>query len=401
MDGATGVRGVVVLGGAHGALALARSLRHTGLPVWHVTDGHRLAGSSRWFHRTLLWPGAGAPAAVEFLLQAARLHEWTDYLLLAAADAEVRLVSQACERLASAFLLATIPWTQLSWACEKSKAYRRAGELGIGIPRTYHPTGLEDVRTQDIRFPVVLKPSIQLERNPFTRAKAWRADDLSALVLLYRRAVELVGSANVVLQELVPGDGQTQFSYAGLWDRGMPVSEFTALRHRQFPTEFGTGTYVQVVEQPEVAALARRFLASIAYHGLVEMEFKRDPRDGGFKLIDVNPRLWTWFGLAEAAGVDFGPKLLAVARGATGIAAGTPRIGAAWAYLPRDAASAWQLVSSGSLSAGQYLRTLACVRSWGVFDVSDPVPALCDLPMAAWRALSARAGGRRSGPARA
>ena len=40
------------------------------------------------------------------------------------------------------------------------------------------------------------------------------------------------------------------------------------------------------------------------YYGLSQVEFKRDVRDGGFKLMEINPRLWQWHGLATACGVD-------------------------------------------------------------------------------------------------
>ena len=36
-----------------------------------------------------------------------------------------------------------------------------------------------------------------------------------------------------------------------------------------------------------------------------QVEFKRDPRDGRFKLMEVNPRFWLWHGLAASLGVDF------------------------------------------------------------------------------------------------
>ena len=39
--------------------------------------------------------------------------------------------------------------------------------------------------------------------------------------------------------------------------------------------------------------------------GLSQVEFKRDPRDGSYRLMEVNPRLWQWHGLAAACGVDF------------------------------------------------------------------------------------------------
>jgi predicted ATP-grasp superfamily ATP-dependent carboligase len=56
---------------------------------------------------------------------------------------------------------------------------------------------------------------------------------------------------------------------------------------------------------PELADAAVALLLALEFHGIAQVEFKRDPRDGTFKLIEVNPRLWEWHGLAAACGVDF------------------------------------------------------------------------------------------------
>jgi D-aspartate ligase len=47
-----------------------------------------------------------------------------------------------------------------------------------------------------------------------------------------------------------------------------------------------------------------RLLRQLGVHGISQVEFKLDPRSGEFKLIEVNPRLWQWHGLAAACGVD-------------------------------------------------------------------------------------------------
>ena len=52
-----------------------------------------------------------------------------------------------------------------------------------------------------------------------------------------------------------------------------------------------------------------RLLRAIGFHGVSQVEFKRDPRDGRFKLMEINPRLWQWHGLAAALGVDF-PRIV-------------------------------------------------------------------------------------------
>jgi len=54
----------------------------------------------------------------------------------------------------------------------------------------------------------------------------------------------------------------------------------------------------------EVVELGLRLLRALRFHGVSQVEFKRDPRDGLYRLMEVNPRLWQWHGLAAACGVD-------------------------------------------------------------------------------------------------
>jgi carbamoylphosphate synthase large subunit len=55
----------------------------------------------------------------------------------------------------------------------------------------------------------------------------------------------------------------------------------------------------------EVVDQGLAYLRGLECYGLSQTEFKRDPRDGAYKLMEVNPRLWQWHGLAAAVGVDF------------------------------------------------------------------------------------------------
>src|SRR5262249_6354933 len=152
-------------------------------------------------------------------------------------------------------------------------------------------------------FPLVLKPTVRTVENAFTLAKAWRADDHATLLARYDAAEALVGADAIVVQELIPGAGEAQYSYAVVCDRGKPVAELVARRRRQYPVEFGyTSTFVETVDCPEVEDAGRRLLASLDYTGIAEVEFKRDDRDGRCKLLDVNARIWTWGQIGAAAG---------------------------------------------------------------------------------------------------
>ena len=72
----------------------------------------------------------------------------------------------------------------------------------------------------------------------------------------------------------------------------------TVRRRRQHPSDFGrASTFVETIELPEIEEPSCRFLAAIGYYGLVELEYKRDPRDGVCKLLDVNARTWGYHSL--------------------------------------------------------------------------------------------------------
>jgi D-aspartate ligase len=292
--------GAVIVGGAHGSLGLARSLGRRGIPVCFLTSDHPIAKYSRYTGRTFAWAGPHHEDAVELLLDLARCHRLDGWVLMAAGDAEMRLISKHHAELSSLFRVSVPPWDVARWAYDKRLTYQRAASLGIDHPLSYHPGNLQDVALLDCRFPVILKPAVHEHRNEFTNAKAWRCDDRATLVSRYEAAARMVGTHDIVLQELIPGGGDTQFSYAGVWDRGSPVASLTARRTRQYPIDFGiTSTFVETVDQPEIEETACRFLRSLDYSGLVEVEFKYDQRDQRYKLLDVNARGWTWNALGS------------------------------------------------------------------------------------------------------
>ncbi|HTN63891.1 MAG TPA: ATP-grasp domain-containing protein, partial [Devosia sp.] len=305
-----------------------------------------------------------------------------------AADSDVRFVTEAHARLSQTFSVLLPDWHKLRWAVDKGLAYQHAAELGLAVPQIYHITSLAEAETATLQFPVVLKPAMRLTRNRFTQDKAWRADDRAQFIARYSDAADLVGAENIVVQELVPGGGDCQFSYAGLWNHGRPVLGFTARRTRQYPIEFSyTSTFVETADAPDVRAAAERFLAAIGHHGLVEIEYKRDPRSGALKLLDINPRPWSWFALAEAAGIDFGAGIAAMARG-TPVAPATARPGIGWIFLMRDLVVGFKLTTAGALGWGDYLRSLRQVRAFASFSWRDPLPGLIELPLTAFRVLS-------------
>ena len=375
--------GALIVGGAHVSIAVARSLGRQGIPVWLLAN-HPIPSYSRYVKRSFPWPGADHADGVSSIIELAKKHNLQGWVLIATGDQDMRLIAKNHALLSQHFRVATPDWDTIQWAYDKRLTYQRAAQLGIDFPKSFEPRSMREVEQLDCRFPVILKPAFRKTADEFTQAKAWKADDRAQLVALYKRAAALVGNDAIIVQEWIPGGGEAQFSYAALCERGEPIVSLTARRSRQHPIDFGrSSTFVESIEQSDVEELAGRFLKSLNYTGVAEVEFKHDSRDGHYKLLDVNGRFWTWNGLGQLAGIDF-PYL--AWRQAMGMSVSPARAqpGVAWMHASRDIMAAYGELTAGSLTLGKYLRSLGQRLTFANFAIDDPMPAIVELPVAAW-----------------
>jgi predicted ATP-grasp superfamily ATP-dependent carboligase len=374
--------GALILGGAHGSLAVARSLGRHGVPVFFLTHDHPITRFSRYTSQHATWAGPDDPGALDELLRLARsgLNGW---VLIPSGDLEVRFVAQHHDELARAFRLTTPTWDIVQWAGDKRLTYRLAADLEIPHPRTFFPKDRADLATIDFAFPLILKPTMRDQPNAFTRAKAWRVDSAEELLARYDEAAALVAREAISVQELIPGSGTAQYSFAALCRDGVPIATLVARRNRQYPIEFGfTSTCVETVHEPEVERLAKQFLQALRYDGLAELEFKLDRRDNQFKLLDFNARPWTWIALGAAADVDFAWMMWQTAIGEpVAERHGTP--GRVWMHVSRDLVAACHEILISRIKVSEFIRTWRLPLSFAAFAKDDPLPGIVDLLLSA------------------
>ncbi|HZC55341.1 MAG TPA: ATP-grasp domain-containing protein [Xanthobacteraceae bacterium] len=383
-------KGALILGGAHGSLEIARSLGRRGIRVWLITDDNLLAKLSRYVERSLTWAGPRDDGALSFLVELCHRDDLRGWVLFAGSDDDLRFVAQNHATLSGLFALTTQAWDAVRWAYDKRQMNTRAAELGMAHPQSFYPRTHDDVADIGLTFPVILKPTVREGRNAFVDAKAWRVDHPRDLPGRYEAAKALVGADAIMIQELIPGAGTAQYSYAAVCVRGAPVGTLVARRRRQYPVEFGfTSTFVETLDALDIEAAAARFLTSLNYSGLVEIEFKYDARDGLYKVLDVNARAWTWIALGTAAGIDFAAIQWALAMGEV-IAPLTARKSVSWLYFPRDLVASLHEIVAGRLSPIDYLRSLRHSSASAVFAWDDPWPAALDIPLSAVRVMTRR-----------
>jgi len=377
--------GAIVIGEHCRGLGLVRSLGRHGIPVWVLEpEGELLASTSRYCRNRLPWPRGTDSEQIDYLCSLHARHQLDGWTLFPTNDETTALLARHHAELATRFRMTVPSWDVLAWAYDKRLTNQLAAGIDVDFPKTLDVRGRDDLTSLDLRFPVVLKPAFKKGDNRFTRDKAWRADDLTTLRTRYDEARDLVGSDVIMIQELIPGGGGTQFSYGALCVEGRVLASVTARRTRQYPLEFGhSSSFVETVENPAVEQAASRLLAAMRYTGIAEVEFKYDGRDGRYKLLDVNPRAWTWHALCAAAGVDF-PYLMWRSVHGESVPEIRGRAGVRWVRMSTDALAAWCEMSRGRLSLLEYFKSMAPPVQCSVFAFDDPAPAFMGLPLIAF-----------------
>jgi D-aspartate ligase len=383
--------GALVLGGDYQGLGIVRSLGRRNVPAGVVDDEMSIAGCSRYavFSDRIASLGDGK-ATVQSLLEVGRKRKLCGWVLYATRDETVAILSQNREELGQMFRVTTPPWESIKWIWDKRNTYALAEKLGIPAPRTWHGDELNDLGKLDGHYPVALKPAIKENFIYETGAKAWRADNAAQLRKLLESAAKFMPRDQIMVQDLVPGDGSCQYAFCAFFKQGQAQASVVTCRRRQHPFEFGrASTYVESVEMPLLEEYSTQFLRAIDFYGLVEMEFKRDARDGQYRLLDVNGRTWGYHTIGRLAGVDF-PFLLFADQMNQPIEMCRGKAGVRWIRLLTDVPTGILGILTGRLNGRAYLRSLFDYDEEAVFSREDPLPGLFEVALLPY--LSVRRG---------
>jgi predicted ATP-grasp superfamily ATP-dependent carboligase len=375
--------GAIVIGGEHPGLGIARSLGRKGIPVCVIDDQHSVSQFSKYVTRVVRVKDLrDEHRTIESVMEIGKRYGLKGWVLFPTRDETVAAFSRHRDQLAEFFRVTTPCWNTVRWAWDKKNTYDRAAGLGIPVPRTYNPRTEEELSDLYSRLPMALKPAVKENFFYATGAKAWRAETPDQLHDLFRRAIRQIGPEEILIQEIIPGDGQQQYSYCAFFRDGEAHSSLVARRIRQHPREFGrAATYVETVassEVPEVEELSLRFLRNIDYYGLVEVEFKRDTRDGQFKLLDVNARTWGFHSIGSPAGVDF-PYLLYADQTGERVEHGKGKAGVGWLRLITDLPTVAADLFSGYTNMGAYVESLNRTSVESVFCLEDVLPSVAEV----------------------
>lgn len=372
--------GAIVVGGDYQGLGIVRSLGRRNVPVCVIDDEQSIARFSRYTtHAVSTTSLRDERQTVDIVLDIGKRLGLDGWVLYPTRDETVAAFSRHRSELTERFRVPTPAWDTMKFVWDKRNTYRLASTLDIPTPRTWYVSGVDELDQIPVDTPVALKPAIKEHFVYATKAKAWRANTRDELRELFARASAHVGCGEVMIQDLIPGGGEQQFAYCAFYKGGRSLASMVVRRRRQHPHEFGrASTFVEAIELPILENLSDRFLKAIDYYGLVELEYKLDPRDGQYKLLDVNGRTWGYHTLGSGAGVDF-PYLLFADQMGEAVEPCRGRAGVSWIRLVTDLPTGIVEMLSRRLDWREYLRSLKNAQVEAVFNREDPLPGLMEL----------------------
>ena len=194
-------------------------------------------------------------------------------------------------------------WDVLERIQSKRHQLETAEAAGVPIPRTLYPGSAEEARAagDEVGFPLIVKPSANVGFRRSHKRQLFRCETPAEL----GRAYELAAPHEPMVQELIPGGAEEMYTLGSYLDRdGRALGLFSGRKLSQTRGYMGSARAGEALWVDEVVEQGLLLLRALGFHGISQVEVMRDPRDGRYKLLEVNPRLWQWHSLAAACGVD-------------------------------------------------------------------------------------------------
>lgn len=297
----------LVLARGFTALGMLRSLAMAGIPAYVACPPGDLATRSRWY-RPLPGPhwDGDSSALSESCLE--RLPLERAVLIPGQDDAALWLADFAGGPLSSRFPVCSSSRSTLEVLQDKRLFGEYLAGTGIAHPRTFTVTSRSDIASIpfDSLDRVFVKPNDSQRFMQVTGKKGLWADDRASFERIWQ-GLELQG-LGVIAQEYVPGLACDHYFIDGFRDRHGHLSGlFARRRARIYPADFGNSSYcasVPLAELREAVDGITELLDGLEYRGIFSAEFKRDARDGVFRILEVNTRAWWYVEFAARCGVN-------------------------------------------------------------------------------------------------
>jgi D-aspartate ligase len=283
----TSAQHAIIVGIDLNGLGVIRSLGGAGVRVLALdTDLDKPTAATRFGQKKRIRALAG-PELVADLLSLRSEFE-SDPVLLLTQEASVATVSAERGRLSDVYRFTMPAHALMEDLLNKISFQVLAERHNYPIPRGVRLfDGASFDKLREFRYPCIVKPTAKHSEYGRRFAKAYKVVAADEVLQLWSQMREVV--EDVIVQEWIEGaDSDVYFCLQYRPRTGGQNVSFVGRKTCQWPPQVG-GT-ASCMPAPEVAdeltAMTDGFFAAVGFIGVGSMEYKRDPRDGKFYMVE-------------------------------------------------------------------------------------------------------------------
>ena len=244
-------------------------------------------------------------AFVDYLLEHGP--EWNGALIIETEDVAAIALSKNKYRLSRYYKIASADWPVLKLFVDKQETYALAASCGVPHPKTFTPASMEEFErnAEGLIYPCILKPVHSQQFVYRFNVKNFQVGDPDQLKEKLHLCLD--EGHPVMVQEIIPGPDTEIYQLQAYVDKkGEIRARFFNNKVRQNPPQFGIMRVgISTERNPLTEELSERIIEASDYRGYFHIEFRKDPRDGLLKLMEVNTRMIRPSWMAVSCGVNF------------------------------------------------------------------------------------------------
>ncbi|MBI3563146.1 MAG: ATP-grasp domain-containing protein [Gammaproteobacteria bacterium] len=200
-----------------------------------------------------------------------------------------------------------LPDEKLVTACLDKKTFiNLSEENNFPLPLTLDKAEITSAQSRDsIPYPCIIKPTTRF---------LWRVNgvDPQQKVILVEnpsRLEEILATIDAdkdfVIQQFIPGKDDLIYSYhAYHTEEGTCLGKYCGRKIRCNPVVNGYSSAVELVENNALLSLGDSMVKQLGLYGAIKIDFKLNPNDGKYYLLEINPRFNMWHYLGMKAGIN-------------------------------------------------------------------------------------------------
>jgi predicted ATP-grasp superfamily ATP-dependent carboligase len=351
--------GAIIIEGHVQGLSNTRSLGEVGIPVYVVDKTDCIARHSKYCKKFFRSPNFIKDDFADFLVDLAANENIQDWVLIPSNDHSVYTLSKHKSRLEKYYKIITQGLEIIDKIYDKIKLIEIAKKINIPIPETHTFKSVNEPIKNELSFPVITKGRNGLSFYQSLKKKAFLAENEEQLwkqLQIINNNYFIEGSFT---QELIPFDGNNKtISFTAFCENGEIKTHWSGIKLREHPIQFGTASFTKSTYVKECHEQSIPLLRELNYTGVCEVEYLKDPRNGEYKLIEINPRTWLWVELAKACGIDYAKMIYNYVNGLKNHFPNTYDTNRYWINPFSDTAYALPAIIKGQLRLYQYFSSL-------------------------------------------